>query len=181
MKNYNDIQGWFNYPKTFDFLLSKIPDGGTFVECGAWLGKSSSYLCDKAQDRVNIFIIDTWLGSENELDTSHSLVKTTDVYSLFLENMGDRSFTPIKKTSIEAARDFTDSSCDVVFIDMDHRYEAVKQDIQTWFPKVKSNGYIAGHDYTSDWQGVIDSVNEIFGQENILNIDTCWIYKKENK
>lgn len=178
MKNYQDIPGWFNYQKTFDFLLSNVPDGGIFVECGAWLGRSSSYLCDHAKDRISVFIVDTWLGSPNETNTYHKLVQSEDVYSLFLENMGTRLFHPIRKPSTEAVQTFEDGSCDVVFIDMDHSYESVKQDIEIWYPKVRSGGYIAGHDYTSDWPGVIKAVNERFPIEDIINMDTCWIYRK---
>lgn len=178
MKTTNQIDGWFNYSNTFDFLLSKVPDNGIFVECGAWLGKSSSYLCDKAQDRIRIYIVDSWLGSENELNTTHKLTQTDDIYKLFLENMGDRKFTVIRKLSLNAAQSFKDESCDVIFIDMDHRYEAVKQDIQTWLPKVKAGGYLAGHDYESGWQGVVNAVDELLGKTNILTMDTCWIYRK---
>jgi len=35
---------------------------------------------------------------------------------------------------------------DFLFIDADHSYEAVKADWNQWFPKVKTNGYIALHD-----------------------------------
>jgi hypothetical protein len=181
MKHYTQIDGWFNYSQTFDFLVSKTPNGGVFVECGAWLGKSSSYLCDIAKDRISINIVDTWKGSINELDTTHKLVNNFNIYDLFIENMGERKFNAIISDGVEASKKFNDNSCDVVFIDMEHTYNAVKKDIEAWLPKVKTGGYIAGHDYTSDWQGVIDAVNEIFGKENILNIDTCWIYKKENK
>jgi len=179
-KNHTDIHGWFNYEKTFDFLVSKVPDGGIFVECGAWLGKSSAYLCDIAKDRISVFIVDTWLGSPDELDTSYKLAKSEDIYKLFLKNMETRSFHAIRQPSIEAVNTFEDGSCDVVFIDMDHSYEAVKQDIETWLPKVKIGGYIAGHDYTSDWQGVVKAVNEKFPQDKILKMDTCWIVQKEN-
>lgn len=181
MKTTNEIDGWFNYSRTFDFLLSKVADSGVFVECGAWLGKSSSYLCDKAQDRISVYIVDSWLGSENELTTNHKLVKTNNVYEMFLDNMGDRKFTPIVGYGLDAALLFDDSSCDVVFIDMEHTYNAVKKDIEAWLPKVKVGGYLAGHDYESQWQGVVDAVNEVLGQKNILTMDTCWIYKKENK
>lgn len=179
MKNYTEIDGWFDYKKTFDFLLSTVQDGGIFVECGAWLGKSSSYLCDQAKNRLNVFIVDTWLGSQDELDTNQKLAQATDIYAIFLENMGNRFFKPIRKPSIEAVTHFENTSCDVVFIDMDHSYESVKQDIEIWYPKVKSGGYIAGHDYTSDWLGVIKAVNERFPKQDIIKMDTCWIYRKE--
>jgi len=37
----------------------------------------------------------------------------------------------------EKASKFKQMSLDFIFIDGDHRYEMVKQDLNTWFPKVK--------------------------------------------
>lgn len=180
MKKTQDINGWFNYAKTYDFLLSKIEDDGIFVECGAWLGKSSSYLCDKAGDRIKVFIIDSWLGSENELGTTHKLATKQDIYSIFLENMGERKFIPIRKLSTEAVLDFQDNTCDAIFIDMNHTYEHVLQDISIWLPKVKSGGYLAGHDYDSNgWPGVVKAVNEKFLPHELIIIGDCWIYHKK--
>lgn len=178
MKNSEEIDGWFDYADLFELLVNTVPNNGIFVEGGAWLGKSSSYLCDLAKDRINIYIVDTWKGSKEELETAHKLATETDIYEIFLENMGDRKFTAIRKESIEASKDFEDESCDVIFIDMDHSYEGVKQDLIHWFPKVKKGGYIAGHDIY--WEGVAKAVNEFFPIEKIKRAShCCWVFHKE--
>lgn len=180
MKNYKDISGWFDYKNTYDFLLSQTPDNGVFVECGAWLGRSSAYLCDSAQDRVNVYIVDTWEGALSKTDPTYILAqKTKNIYEIFLANMGNRKFVPIKNLSEQAVKNFENNSCDVVFIDLTHTYDHVKKDIQMWLPKVKYNGYIAGHDYQKGWPEVVKAVDEIFGSENIMKMDTCWIYHKK--
>jgi hypothetical protein len=93
--------------------------------------------------------------------------------------MGARTFTPIRGNGIDACMQFADNSCDVVFIDMEHTYDAVKKDISSWFPKVKFGGYIAGHDYVSDWPGVIEAVNESFDKNDIKATNSCWIVRKK--
>lgn len=178
MKKYTEIDGWFNFENVYTFLLSTIKDEGIFVECGAWLGKSSAFLCDYAQKNTSIFIVDHWLGSPEERDSTHSLAKNCDIYDIFISNMGSRRFTPIRKNSIEASKLFLENSCDIVFIDMDHTYEAVKNDIEAWLPKIKKGGYLAGHDYNQYWSGVVRAVDEIFGSNKIINGD-CWIYYNE--
>jgi predicted O-methyltransferase YrrM len=175
MKRYQDIDGWFNHQAAYDYLLSKVPEGGTFVELGAWLGKSSSYLCDKATHQ-NITIIDTWKGSPNELTTTHKLATQVDIYDLFIENMGERKYKAIRATSKAASKKFKNESLDVVFIDLTHTYESVKEDIQLWLPKVKKGGYIAGDDYHDNWKGVIQAVDELLPHATF--IDDCWIYRK---
>jgi predicted O-methyltransferase YrrM len=175
MKSTKEIQGWFNHQAAYDYLLANMPKDGTFVELGAWLGKSSSYLCDKATGQ-DIIIVDTWKGSPNELTTAHKLATEQDIYQLFVENMGERKYKAIKATSKAAARKFKAESLDVVFIDLTHTYEAVKEDIKLWLPKVKKGGYIAGDDYHENWKGVIQAVDELLPHATF--IDDCWIYQK---
>lgn len=180
MKNHEEIQGWFNYKNVYNFLVTKVPDDGIFVECGAWLGSSSSYLCDIAQDRIKVFIVDTWKGSPDELNSTHRLATTTDIFKIFIDNMGERSFTPIRMDSCEASLQFNNESCDVVYIDMTHTYEAVKRDIECWLPKVKIGGYIAGHDYAFYAPGVIKAVDEFFKDRITIMDDNSWVVKKES-
>ena len=176
MRQTHEIEGWFNHQGAYDFLLDKVPSGGTFVELGAWLGKSSSYLCDKATPDKQIVIIDTWKGSPNELTTTHKLAVEQDIYELFVENMGERKYKAIKATSKTASRKFKDESLDVVFIDLTHTYEAVKEDIALWLPKVKKGGYLAGDDYHENWPGVIQAVNEMLNGFTV--IDDAFIFQK---
>jgi len=175
MKHYQDIDGWFNHEAAYDYLISQMPEGGTFVELGAWLGKSSAYLCDKATGK-QITIIDTWKGSPNELTTTHKLATEVDIYQMFKANMGERKYKSIKATSKAASKKFADESLDVVFIDLTHTYEAVKEDIALWLPKVKKGGYLAGDDYHENWQGVIQAVDELL--PNRILIADCWLYCK---
>lgn len=177
MKDYKQIQGWFNFTDVYSRFVNETPEGGIIVECGAWMGRSSAYLCDVAKTKnINVYIVDTWKGSINELDTFHKLAKTEDIFKIFTENMEGREYTPIVADSLEACKYFEDNSLDVVFIDMDHAYESVIQDIDAWLPKVKPGGYLAGHDYNRNWPGVVKAVNERFSQ--VESVNSCWIYKK---
>ena len=178
MKQTSEIQGWFNqYQQTvYDFLISKTTENGTFVEIGAWLGKSSSYLVDNSGDR-NIIIIDSWEGSPNERGRNHHLATQTDIYEIFKENMGDRKYQSIRGLSTEVSKRFKDETLDTVFIDATHTYEAVKEDIAAWLPKVKKGGILAGDDYVPGWDGVIKAVKEVLPDH--YEMDGRWIYHKK--
>lgn len=52
-----------------------------------------------------------------------------------------------RKTSLEAAGDFENESFDFVYLDANHAYEAVRDDLAAWWPKVKRGGMLAGDDY----------------------------------
>ena len=74
-----------------------------------------------------------------------------------------------KMTSEKAAKFFTDGCLDLVFIDANHTYPFVKQDIQLWLPKIKKGGIICGHDYNDFMHvGVKQAVDEIFASHEIF-------------
>jgi hypothetical protein len=56
-----------------------------------------------------------------------------------------------------------DGSLDFVFIDADHSYASVRDDIANWRGKVRAGGWIGGHDYNRKWPGVVQAVDEAFG------------------
>lgn len=81
----------------------------------------------------------------------------------------------IKKTSENAAATFLDDSFDFVYIDACHTYEYVKKDIELWWPKIKTGGILAGHDFhEGDWPGIVKAVKE-FAESNNLEIHTTGI------
>ena len=180
MKAVKDIPGWFDFADLYDQLIRLIPNDGAFVELGAWLGKSSAYLCDRAQlyenevgNKVNAYIVDHWQGSADELETTQRLATERDIYQMFLANMGRRDFTAMRMDTAEASKQFADQSVDVVFVDAQHTYEAVHRDLTHWLPKVKKGGVIAGHDYYLD--GVRRAVHEVL-KHPISMWGSCWVH-----
>ena len=55
----------------------------------------------------------------------------------------------IRDTSMQAVKEFKDSSIDFVYIDANHSDPWVTQDITEWTKKVRVGGIVSGHDYTS--------------------------------
>ena len=53
----------------------------------------------------------------------------------------------IRKTSMEAVKEFENESLDFVYIDGNHWFQYVTEDICEWSKKVKVGGIICGHDY----------------------------------
>lgn len=55
--------------------------------------------------------------------------------------------TILKGDSVEMAGQVPDGSLDFVFIDALHTTESVRADIAAWAPKVRTGGWITGHDW----------------------------------
>jgi len=80
-------------------------------------------------------------------------------------------YTLFRKESITVSNyEIEDGSLDAVFIDADHSYEAVSQDLQFWWKKLRIGGWLLGDDYASCWPGTTQAVNE-FAKNNILDIE----------
>jgi hypothetical protein len=97
------------------------------------------------------------------------------LYALFLKNIEPvrHQLNPIKSISWAGAALYEDNSLDFVFIDAAHDYDSVRKDISAWFPKIKNEGVIAGHDY--DCPDVRKAVTEFFQGYQIHESEGCWI------
>ncbi len=60
----------------------------------------------------------------------------------------------VREYSEKAALLFENGYFDFVYLDADHRYQSVANDISAWWPKVRRGGVIAGHDYVKAVVGV---------------------------
>ena len=122
----------------------------TIVEIGVYRGKNAEVLRKEFPD-AHLFLIDPW-APDAPYQASGSAVsedqKVYDkakkrTYSLF-EN--DPQVTIIEKTSADAAP-LVPNNIDLVFIDANHAYYSVYQDILTWKPKIRSGGILSGHNF----------------------------------
>ena len=179
-------ENWFSYPNLYKKMVEKFPSGSKFVEIGSWKGKSSAYMAVEIANsykNIEFSCVDTWEGSiehqdRNDLDS---------LYNTFIENMKplEKYYSSLRMASLDAVNRFEDDSLDFVFIDASHEYEDVKNDIIAWFPKVKSGGIIAGHDYyvgpTDHFPGVKRAVNETLNTEQLEFSEDCWIYEVKQK
>lgn len=175
---YQNIgENWFNYPDLYTHVINLFGDGSHFVEVGSWKGRSAAFMAVEIHNsgfNIKFDCVDTWKGSiENQQD---EFVMQDSLYEHFLENIQPvrHLINPIRKPSLEAAKDYEDGSLDFVFVDASHEYEDVKDDLIAWYPKVRAGGIIAGHDINHE--PVHRAVLEFFPQDRVSRISaTCWI------
>ena len=189
---YQNVPGHFNYENVYRDMVAFTPPYSTekFVEIGAWKGKSICYAGVEIINSgkiITIDSVDTWEGSPGEpvLMNDESVVNKT-LYDEFIKNIEPvrQVVTPIKLPSVQAANMYADNSIFFVFIDGSHLYEAVKEDILAWLPKVKSGGFIGGHDIdqSEEFNGVRAAVDEIIGARNVKIYNkgwASWLHRKK--
>ena len=90
----------------------------------------------------------------------------------------------VNKSSMEASKDFLDESLDFVFIDANHHYEYVVEDIAQWSKKIRKGGIVSGHDYSPHMFEVKAAVDGWVKSRKInpwflTEKHNCWLYIKE--
>jgi SAM-dependent methyltransferase len=116
------------------------------AEVGVLAGEYSEKLCREIPD-ATIYSIDPW-----QHYPVHKNFRPAWVYETLYQQACARlapydNSRIIRKTSTEASADFADGSLDFVFIDADHRFQHIANDIANWSRKVKIGGIISGHDF----------------------------------
>ena len=182
-------------------MLLHIVRGNVFVDVGCFIGgftKIMAYIARKRNGKVHS--IDLFkLENQSALGYIH---KDHNVKEIFTRHMKERGLLEyinvIEGVSWEVSSRFEDNSVDFIFIDADHRYQSVKKDIESWYPKLKVGGIMAGHDYEFEeydekfidvdgdgdrHHGVIKAVNEFFLDNNRSLIEgnpynTIWFHQK---
>lgn len=163
-------EDWFTYPNLYSEMVRLAPEKAHFVEIGSWKGRSASFMgveIHNSNKQIKFDCIDHWdaiggieLFKENTKSLSHII-------------------TPIFSDSVKGADLYEDGSLDFVFIDAGHLTHEVLADMDAWYPKVKSGGIFAGHDYfPGSWDSVVTAVQEWMGDKNFEVSEGCWIYKK---
>jgi len=146
-----------------DLIEENLNENSVVCEIGSYEGKSSELFAIYCKE---IYCVDVFYD-----------MKATINFDKMISNY--KNIIKIKKLSVEASKDFLDNFFDFVYIDANHDYESVKQDIFHWYDKIKINGFIGGHDYHYGSGGVYEAVNEIFKDKKIkLYSDSSWIIKK---
>jgi hypothetical protein len=154
-------------------------------EIGTWHGDSAKAMA--ATGLCTVMCVDHWRGSDVLIETA----KAEPPLYKFLENCKDEiaahKINYRTGTSVEMAQQFTldGRMFDIVFIDADHSYESVRDDITAWLPLVRDGGILIGHDWGSEqFPGVAQAVTEIFGSKAkpfafSMSHSGFWIYRKE--
>ena len=169
-QTYFQIPGWFNYAESYDQIVHEIPDDGKIVEIGSFLGRSTHYLATSLmnanKENVKIYCVDTFEGSSEHVN----LKLPKDFFSIFKENLkffiGREMVIPCqgRSDSEDILNKFDDGSIDYIMVDGAHEHEPVLDDIENWWPKLKSDGVMLGDDF--DLESVSEAVRQMMTKLN---------------
>jgi len=132
-------------------MCQEMSHRNVLIEIGSHLGESARIFSEYFK---TIVCVDPWPDEA--------------VFDLFMSRK-PKNVVALRTTSIVAAG--LVQGADVVYIDGEHSYENVKQDILLWRDKCTT---LCGHDYNlTGWPGVVQAVNEHYATKKTYR-DTSW-------
>ncbi len=119
--------------------------GGIGVEVGTEQGEYAEVIATFADV---LYCVDAWKAHKGYRDHTRQS-KLDRFYAITQERLGSfLNVWLVRLFSMDAVKTFADNSLDFVYIDANHDYEHVTEDITEWAKKVKPGGIVSGHDYT---------------------------------
>lgn len=183
------------FDATVEALKRRLPPGPVLgAELGVFAGRFSRRLLQR--EDLRLLMVDSWEG-----DGAAYQVDSGDWHGRLTQDMQDEykraaeaatAFAEDRRRVIhmrtDAAAEYVgDDGLDFVYVDADHSYQGCAEDIRNWWPKVKSGGWLCGHDYgqgpagDEQFPGVRQAVDD-FVRANQLELERdtglTWFVKK---
>jgi SAM-dependent methyltransferase len=122
------------------------------VEIGTDQGEFAEVLVE-TNPNLKLACIDPWKAQAYEPNEQPESRENQEFFDKRFQETVSRLFSYrgrvnlIRTTSMDAVQDFENNSLDFVYIDGNHDFLNVTQDIHFWLKKVRPGGILSGHDF----------------------------------
>ena len=147
----------------------------TGIEIGCYAGEDTEIFINSGLFET-FYCIDPYNPDEKQF-IGDQIKEAEQVFDKKFKN--NKIIRKIKDYSWNVANNFQNESVDFIYLDGDFNYESIKKDLELYYPKIKKNGIISGHDYDPKF-GVYNAVNEFFKDKFIFLFfeDSSWMTYK---
>jgi cephalosporin hydroxylase len=153
IKQFDNIEGHTTLKQCatlFYLAYTSTKSPGRIVEIGSFKGKSTCWMAkalEFAHSNEKIAAVDPHINTRQRgVVPNYEEDSSFEAFINNLKNCGVIEYAePIKKTSIEAAKDWN-QPIKLLFVDGSHLYDDVMLDLKTWEPHVNIGGVIVMHD-----------------------------------
>lgn len=153
---------------------------GEGAEIGCAYGGFSQIILSEWKGQ-KLYMVDPWSKQQDYRENTNEIAPFDEWYKACAEMAKARTEAPyvgiVRQRSADAANTFRDGQFDFVYIDGNHRYENVSEDLRLWWPKVKTGGLVGGHDYgnitmeqQAGWDCEVQRAVEDFVREMNLSV-----------
>jgi hypothetical protein len=142
-------------------------DFRTGCEVGVSRAINAEKICRYIPD-LTLYLVDPWYNDKSGRHITPRQYRWARNRMRACADVYGTKYTFIKDYSVNAVKQFDDGSLDFVYIDANHTYPHVKQDIELWSPKVRKGGVVSGHDYYI--RDVVEAVNDYQAEHKIPTV-----------
>jgi predicted O-methyltransferase YrrM len=127
----------------------------TGAELGVEKGKNAQTMFEIIPN-LKLYGVDPYKQHPQASYAYHAAIRNWDPAYLHnckrqcLKRMKGRNFTLLQGFSEDMVKEVKDNSLDFVYLDADHSYDFVMQDMILWGRKLRKGGIMSGHDYYHD-------------------------------
>ena len=162
------------YAETRALVLRLLPKDAVGAEIGVWKGDFSQQILDAATPKL-LHLIDPWAVADDPAHAKawYSAASGTDMDAIyksvqvrFADHVRSGQVQIHRQRSQSAMNALPDETLDFVYVDGDHAYAAVREDLELAIRKTKPGALICVDDYyKGKWwgDGVVRAVNEVLG------------------
>lgn len=151
--NINDMVEYKNRVE----MLSEISKGGRVVEIGVYAGEYSEHLLEVIRP-AELILIDRFNDEEIECGDANGnniqVRQGLELYDSVCKKFAKHPCVRVFRRNSTFITNFADDYFDLIYIDGDHSFFGVLDDLIKAFRKIKDGGFIMCHDYNSEAPGV---------------------------
>jgi hypothetical protein len=166
-----------------EWLLKMMPKHSVCAEVGVHEGVFSRVILQIVHPTM-LHLIDPWKFQSDPLFAStlyggnegQSQEHMDRRYNRVVKKFAGRTNVTIRRSgSLDCLNQFPDNYYDWIYLDGDHRYECVIEELRQFYCKMKPGGFVAGDDYArrkDNWtkDGVTRAVDQILGDGMYENV-----------
>lgn len=130
-------------------ILESVPKNGICAEVGVWKGVFAEKILK--QEPKKLYLIDPYVLIKGDIPRERECKTQRGMDDFFVDLKEYFSqydnIEWVREYSWYAAELFPNEYFDWIYLDGDHHYEAVKKDLESFAPKIKSGGILCGDDW----------------------------------
>lgn len=154
-------------------MLDLFPKAGVIAELGVFRGVFSERILERCNPK-KLYLVDLWSDPTDWiLNGELHHITGPQAYEFVRRLELDKRVALVRSYTTQFLTTLADKFLDVAYLDACHTYESVRDELALVFPRMKSGGWIAGHDYCELFPGVIQAVTEFITLRKLkLNVLT---------
>ena len=154
------------------FAKEQLGDNLTVVEIGVRRGPNALNMY-KSLDIKKLYLVDPYCSFPKP---GGGTLDFSSLENMARKLVGNKSGVVFLKETSETASKHVPDHLDFIYIDGDHRYDAVKQDLTCWYPKIRKGGVLAGHDFNMLHKEVHRAVTDFVKEKSLsfYNGESDW-------